>query len=129
MSGRLTTHVLDTAHGRPAAGLGLTLHRLGDDGRREPLRAVRTNGDGRLDAPLLEGEELRPGVYELVFEVGEHFAAVGPTPRGTPAADGAHVVRPFLGQVPVRFGVADADQHYHVPLLVTPWSYATYRGS
>ncbi len=129
MSGRLTTHVLDTADGRPAAGLALRLHRLGDDGTRELLHEARTNDDGRLDAPLLEGEALRPGVYELVFEVGEHFARRETSPRPGTGPDPGPTTRPFLDQVPVRFGVADAGAHYHVPLLVTPWSYATYRGS
>ena len=118
MSGRLTTHVLDTAEGRPAAGLAVALHRVAEDGTRELLVEARTNADGRLDAPLLEGETLRPGVYELVFEVGAHFGSRRPTSSV-----------PFLDRVPVRFGVADAEAHYHVPLLVTPWSYATYRGS
>ena len=108
MSGRLTTHVLDTANGRPAAGIPIELARL-DGERREPLRAVATNADGRTDEPLLE--DLEPGTYELVFDVGGHF------PEG------------FLDRVPVRFTIADADAHYHVPLLVSPWSYSTYRGS
>jgi 5-hydroxyisourate hydrolase len=108
VSGRLTTHVLDTAAGRPAAGVAVTLHRDG-----APVARAVTNADGRTDAPLLEGEALVPGVYELVFEVGAYFA-------GTPG---------FLGDVPVRFTVADASQAYHVPLLVSPWAYSTYRGS
>jgi 5-hydroxyisourate hydrolase len=110
MSGRLTTHVLDTANGRPAAGIPIELARLDGD-HREVLRTLRTNGDGRTDVPLLDGPELHAGTYELVFDVGDHFQ------------DG------FLGRVPVRFTVADADAHYHVPLLVSPWSYSTYRGS
>jgi 5-hydroxyisourate hydrolase len=108
MSGRLTTHVLDTANGRPAAGIAIELARL-DGEEREVLATVRTNADGRTDAPLLD--DLRAGTYELVFDVGGHFEAE------------------FLGRVPVRFTVADADAHYHVPLLVSPWSYSTYRGS
>jgi 5-hydroxyisourate hydrolase len=108
MSGRLTTHVLDTAHGRPAAGIPVELARL-DGEAREPLASVTTNADGRTDEPLLE--ELEPGTYELVFDVGGHFA------------------EGFLDRVPVRFTIADADAHYHVPLLVSPWSYSTYRGS
>jgi 5-hydroxyisourate hydrolase len=108
VSGRLTTHVLDTAAGRPAAGVAVTLHRDG-----EPVASAVTNADGRTDAPLLEGEALVAGVYELVFAVGAYFAA-------TPG---------FLDEVPVRFTVADASQRYHVPLLVSPWSYCTYRGS
>jgi 5-hydroxyisourate hydrolase len=108
VSGRLTTHVLDTATGRPAAGVAVTLRRDGT-----PIARAVTNADGRTDAPLLEGEALVPGVYELVFAVGSYFAA-------TPG---------FLDEVPVRFTVADASQRYHVPLLVSPWSYCTYRGS
>ena len=110
MSGRLTTHVLDTARGRPAAGIPIELARVDGD-RREVLRSLATNADGRTDEPLLDGGELAAGTYELTFDVGAHFE------------DG------FLGRVPVRFTVADADAHYHVPLLVSPWSYSTYRGS
>ena len=118
--GRLTTHVLDTAHGRPAAGVSVRLARVDPEtGGRAELAAVVTNGDGRTDAPLLEGDALRPGNYELTFGIGAYFAATG-------AAEGAP---PFLGDVPVRFGIADADAHYHVPLLASPWSYSTYRGS
>ena len=108
MSGRLTTHVLDTAHGRPAAGIPVELARL-DGEARELLASVTTNADGRTDAPLLEA--LEPGTYELVFSVGAYFS------------------EGFLDRVPVRFTIADADAHYHVPLLVSPWSYSTYRGS
>ena len=111
MSGRLTTHVLDTADGRPAAGIPIELARL-DGERREVLRTVTTNADGRTDGPLLAGSDLGAGTYELVFSVGEHFGGKG-----------------FLDRVPVRFTIADADAHYHVPLLVSPWSYSTYRGS
>lgn len=110
MSGRLTTHVLDTAHGRPASGIPIELARLGGD-QREILRRVTTNADGRTDEPLLADGELSTGEYELVFSVGAYFAAG------------------FLDRVPVRFRVSDADAHYHVPLLVSPWSYSTYRGS
>jgi 5-hydroxyisourate hydrolase len=117
--GRLTTHVLDTANGRPAAGVRVTLRALdGADGGRLAAEAT-TNADGRTDAPLLAGEAFKPGTYELVFDVGAYFAAAGAT-----GAD-----PPFLGQVPIRFGLADRDGHYHVPLLVSPWSYGTYRGS
>ena len=114
MPGRLTTHVLDTARGRPAAGITIEL-RTGST----LLKTVRTNADGRTDEPLLTGDDLVEGSYELVFHVGDYFAGAGLTPEG---------VR-FLDQVPVRFGVADASAHYHVPLLVSPWSYSTYRGS
>jgi 5-hydroxyisourate hydrolase len=121
--GRLTTHVLDTANGRPAAGLRLTLFRLEGE-RRTALIECTTNADGRCDAPLLEGEALAPGAYELVFQVGGYFggASFG-------GADSGGAGRPFLDDVPVRFGIADPGQHYHVPLLVSPYGYTTYRGS
>jgi 5-hydroxyisourate hydrolase len=119
MAGRLTTHVLDTARGRPAAEIALELARIIDEnGDRRVLKTVRTNSDGRTDEPLLAGEELSSGVYELVFDVGDYFAESSGT--GSP---------PFLGRVPVRFGIADPSAHYHVPLLVSPWAYSTYRGS
>lgn len=119
--GKLTTHVLDTARGRPAAGLALTLWRVepGPPERLVLLRSDRTNADGRVDRPLLEGDELVPGVYELRFEVADWHAANG-TNLASPA---------FLGTVPLRFGLADASAHYHVPLLVSPYGYSTYRGS
>lgn len=116
--GRLSTHVLDTMHGRPAAGVGIALYAIDGDQRKLLKKAV-TNGDGRTDAPLLAGEDYRPGEYELVFHVGPYFrdrAVALPQPA-------------FLDTVPVRFAMADADGHYHVPLLVSPWSYSTYRGS
>ena len=120
MSGRLTTHVLDTTHGRPAAGVTVELWRLDrTSDRRDLVATARTNADGRLDAPILAGSDLRVGVYELVFDVGAYFAN-----QGLALADPN-----FLGRVPVRFGVADASAHYHVPLLASPWSYSTYRGS
>lgn len=109
--GRLTTHVLDTAHGRPAAGLRLTLFRLDGD-RREAVIDCILNTDGRCDAPLLEGEALGAGFYELVFQVGAYFGRSD-----------------FLDEVPVRFRVIDPAQHYHVPLLVSPFGFTTYRGS
>jgi 5-hydroxyisourate hydrolase len=115
--GRLTTHVLDTAHGRPGQGIAVTLFRL-DGGRRELLRTV-TNDDGRCDRPLLEGEAFEAGTYELVFAAGDYFRALGTTLPEPP----------FVDEVALRFGVADPAQHYHVPLLVSPWSYSTYRGS
>ena len=116
MPGLLTTHVLDTARGRPAANLQLQLFRLDPpNDRRSLLKEVRTNADGRTDVPLLG--ELEGGVYEIVFDVGAYFAEEGlPDP-------------PFLGRVPVRFGIADPSSNYHVPLLASPWSYSTYRGS
>ncbi len=120
MAGRLTTHVLDTAHGRPAAQVQIELWQLdGVDGSRRLLVTTQTNAVGRTDAPLLADTALVAGVYELVFAVGAYFAA-----QGVPAS-----ALPFLDQVPVRFGIADPAAHYHVPLLVSPWAYSTYRGS
>lgn len=115
MAGRLTTHVLDTSAGRPAAGLAVTLRRLSDGA---VLGEHRTNADGRVDKPLLEGAGFRPGLYELTFHVGAYFRASGVT-LAEPA---------FLDLVPIRFGLAE-DAHYHVPLLVSPYAYSTYRGS
>lgn len=118
MSGSLTTHALDTARGKPASGLELDLFRISESGERRHLKTARLNEDGRPGAPLLAGEDLVRGVYEIVFRVGDYF-------EGDPEAPGP----PFLDRVPVRFGVSDPDAHYHVPLLVSPWSYTTYRGS
>lgn len=115
--GRLTTHVLDTASGKPAAALSVSLFRLEGEERRL-VKTGRTNTDGRCDAPLLEGAEFSSGQYELVFSVGDYFRAAGvelPEPA-------------FLDAVPVRFGISGAG-HYHVPLLVSPYGYSTYRGS
>jgi 5-hydroxyisourate hydrolase len=118
--GHLTTHVLDTAQGRPAADLLIELWRLDLSGtRRELISSLRTNVDGRASAPLLEGDAFSAGTYELIFDVGEYFETQG-VALATP---------PFLGRVAVRFGVADPTDHLHVPLLVSPWSYTTYRGS
>ena len=120
MPGRLTTHVLDTAHGCPASNIAIELWRLdAESGSRTLLKTLRTNADGRTNAPLLVGDELTTGVYELVFDVGEYFLAQ----REMTAT------LPFLDRVPVRFGIADPTGHYHVPLLVSPWAYSTYRGS
>jgi 5-hydroxyisourate hydrolase len=116
--GKLTTHVLDTASGIPASNMKVELHRL-HSGAPELLASLQTNSDGRVPAPLLEGENLNAGRYALTFHVAEYFRA-----RGTALSD-----PPFLDEVVIRFGIADAGQHYHVPLLVSPWSYSTYRGS
>lgn len=118
--GRLTTHVLDTAHGTPGKGIALTLFWLGGT-ERERLELVHThtNDDGRCERPLLEGEALQAGRYELVFAAGDYFRA-----RGMSLPDPL-----FVDEVVLRFGIADPTQHYHVPLLVSPWSYSTYRGS
>jgi 5-hydroxyisourate hydrolase len=116
--GKLSTHVLDTAQGKPGAGVKVELYAV-NKGQRTLIREDATNGDGRCATPLLEGEQLRAGQYELVFAAGDYFAAQGvalPSPR-------------FIDRVTIAFGVADPGQNYHVPLVVTPWSYSTYRGS
>ena len=118
MAGRLTTHVLDTARGVPGAGIALALYRLGG-ADRQPIRRALTNANGRTDAPLLEGDAFTAGGYELVFATAAYFRA-----QGVPVAD-----PPFLDEIVLRFAIADPGAHYHVPLLVSPWSYATYRGS
>ena len=117
--GYLTTHVLDTALGAPAAGLRLTLFRLEEDGSRTELASTVTNPDGRTDGPLLPKELFTVGQYELLFYAGDYLRAmklVSEEPL-------------FLDEIPLRFGVSDADEHYHVPLLLAPFSYSTYRGS
>jgi hydroxyisourate hydrolase len=115
--GRLSTHVLDTMNGRPAAGVRIELFAIEGDRRR--VAEATTNVDGRTDQPLLTGEAYRVGRYELVFHIGDYFRA-----------QGANLPSPaFLDAVPVRFGIAEADGHYHVPLLVSPFAYSTYRGS
>ena len=116
--GRLSTHVLDTVSGKPAAGVKVTLKEIGVSAEGL-LREDITNADGRTDAPLLSGAPLRIGRYQLEFHIGAYFAA-----RGTVAAD-----PPFLEVVPIRFAIAEPEGHYHVPLLASPWSYSTYRGS
>ena len=116
--GRLTTHVLDTATGRPAAGVSIELRRV-ESAQTQPISRHVTNADGRCDAPLLEGVEMREGVYELLFAVGDYLRG-----RGVAAGDPS-----FLDLIPIRFGVSDAGAHYHVPLLVSPFGYSTYRGS
>ncbi|MEM1399353.1 MAG: hydroxyisourate hydrolase [Pseudomonadota bacterium] len=116
--GRLTTHVLDTAHGKPGAGIAVTLYALKDGERTELARTV-TNSDGRTDAPLLEGVTFRVGSYELEFRVADYHRG-----QGMKLAD-----PPFLDIIPIRFSIADEAGHYHVPLLVSPWSFSTYRGS
>lgn len=115
--GKLSTHVLDTTHGRPGAGMRFCLYRLAE-GERRALSEGATNADGRTDAPLLEGRTFRPGRYELVFQVGAYFRAQG-VPLPEPA---------FLDEVTLAFGMAETG-NYHVPLLVSPYGYSTYRGS
>lgn len=116
--GKLTTHVLDTAGGCPAAAMTLHLYRLEADSEQCLVSQI-TNADGRTDKPLLADADMVVGVYELRFGVGEYFAS----------RDASLPDPPFLTQVPIRFGIADITAHYHVPLLVSPWSYSTYRGS
>jgi 5-hydroxyisourate hydrolase len=113
----LTTHVLDTSTGKPAEAVVYRLFRL-DHGRLELLSA-QTNRDGRCALPLLDGDSMQAGSYELVFHIGDYFRR-----QGVALSD-----PPFLDQVVIRFGIADAAQHYHVPLLVSPYGYSTYRGS
>lgn len=114
--GRLTTHILDTASGRPAAGLVVELWRPDDTGC---LKTATSNAEGRLDGPILEGEAFTAGTYELRFRAGDYLRSLGidlPEPA-------------FLDVIPIRFGIADASQHYHIPLLLSPYGYSTYRGS
>jgi 5-hydroxyisourate hydrolase len=117
--GHLSTHVLDTAHGCPAAGMRVTLQRVDDTGTASTLRSLALDADGRAGGPLLAGAELTAGRYRLLFEVAPYFRA-----RGVALPD-----PPFIDTVQLDFGVAQADGHYHVPLLVSPWAYSTYRGS
>lgn len=115
----LTTHVLDTATGRPAEGLSIDLFRIDGD-RREKLKTVVTNADGRVDGgPILIGDTFVAGTYELVFHAGDYLRGAD-VPLAEPA---------FLDVIPIRFGIADTTAHYHVPLLISPYGYSTYRGS
>jgi 5-hydroxyisourate hydrolase len=116
--GHLSTHVLDTAHGRPAADMKVTLQRV-TGAAATTLKSVALNADGRSDGPLLKADEMAAGRYRLLFEVAPYFRGLGvslPEP-------------PFIDTVALDFGIADPDGHYHVPLLASPWSYSTYRGS
>lgn len=118
-TGRLTTHILDTARGCPAADVQLELWAIAAAGERSLLKTITTNADGRTDQPLLTGSELKVGLYELLFDMGKYFRA-----------SAANLAEPlFLDIIPIRFGVVDPTVHYHVPLLASPWSYSTYRGS
>jgi 5-hydroxyisourate hydrolase len=116
--GRLTTHVLDTANGKPAVGMSIEFSVRNGEGWKL-IKTITTNADGRTDEPLLSGDALQAGEYQLLFQVGDYFRHLG-------------VVMPqpaFLESVPLMFGIADASAHYHVPLLCSPWAYSTYRGS
>ena len=114
-AGRLTTHVLDTARGKPAEGLRIDLYRVEGD-TFHLIKTTETNDDGRCDAPLLSGETMKTGIYELRFHAGDYLGRSGDSPL-------------FLDIIPIRFGLSDEGAHYHVPLLVSPYSYSTYRGS
>jgi 5-hydroxyisourate hydrolase len=118
MSGKLSTHVLNTAEGCPAAGMKIDLLRI-DQGDSVLIKSVQTNQDGRTDSPLLSGNDWQEGEYELRFHVGDYFDS---------RSDSGDANR-FLSMVPIRFGIADKSQSYHVPLLVSRWSYSTYHGS
>ncbi|MBV1788335.1 hydroxyisourate hydrolase [Marinobacterium sp. D7] len=117
--GYLTTHVLDSAHGCPGQDIPVALYRIGSDQSRELIKRTLTNDDGRCDQPVLEGEDFQKGVYELEFSVGDYYRR-----RGVELPEPA-----FLDNVVLRFGIADEAEHYHVPLLISPYSYSTYRGS
>ncbi|MFA0658897.1 hydroxyisourate hydrolase [Vibrio splendidus] len=116
--GRLTTHVLDTTHGLPGADIKVELYKVNEDST-EKLATVITNSDGRTDAPILAGNDFRPGKYQLVFYVADYYRSKGVELDGVP----------FLDDVVIRFGLDDPEAHYHVPLLVSPYSFSTYRGS
>jgi|SRR5260370_5605367 5-hydroxyisourate hydrolase len=119
MTGHLTTHVLDIAYGVPAAGMTIDLWQLDTGGGRVHVKSVVTNADGRTDHPLLAGDDLTVGTYELVFHVGAYFIALGMQ----------LAMLALFDQVPIRFGIADESVNYHIPLLTSPWAYSTYRGS
>ena len=114
---KLTTHVLDVYSGKPGSGIKVDLYQI-QNNKREQLSSVILNNDGRADKPLIEGSNFKEGQYELVFFVGDYFKKITEVPK-----------IPFLDDVVVKFGISNANEHYHVPLLVSPWSYSTYRGS
>jgi len=113
---KLTTHCLDTFSGKPAIGVKVDVYSI--SGKRERLNSATLNNNGRSDKPLLEGTNFKEGEYELVFFVGDYFNKITNLPK-----------TPFLNQIVIRFGISNPKEHYHVPLLVSPWSYSTYRGS
>ena len=114
---KLTTHVLDIYSGKPGKGIKVDLYHL-LDGKREKLNSVILNNDGRAEKPLIEGLNFKEGQYEIIFFVGDYFKKITETPK-----------IPFLDDIVIRFGISNPKEHYHVPLLVSPWSYSTYRGS
>ena len=113
---KLTTHALDTYSGKPAAGVKVELYYISD--KRNKIKSVVLNNEGRAEKPLIEGNSFKEGKYELVFFVGDYFKKITNLPK-----------TPFLDEVVVKFGISNAEEHYHIPLLVSPWSYSTYRGS
>ena len=113
---KLTTHCLDTFSGKPAKGIKVDIYSVSD--KREKINSTILNSNGRTDKPLLEGSDFKEGNYELVFFVGDYFKKITDLPK-----------IPFLNEVIIRFGISDSKEHYHIPLLVSPWSYSTYRGS
>jgi 5-hydroxyisourate hydrolase len=116
--GRLTTHVLDTARGQPAAGVKIVFAVM-EDANWKTIKTVVTNADGRTDEPLMTGDAMRVGQFQLLFHMGDYFRHSGV----------ALANPPFIDCIPLHFGIADANAHYHVPLLASPWAYSTYRGS
>ena len=113
---KLTTHCLDTFSGKPAKGIKVEVYSL--SGKREKINSVTLNNNGRSDKPLIEGSNFKEGEYEIIFFAGNYFKNITSLPK-----------IPFLNEVVIRFGISNSQEHYHVPLLVTPWSYSTYRGS
>ena len=113
---KLTTHCLDTFSGKPAAGIKVDVYLI--SGKREKINSTKLNNNGRSDKPLVEGTNFKEGQYEIVFFVGDYFKKITDLPQ-----------TPFLDEVVIRFGISNSSEHYHVPLLVSPWSYSTYRGS
>ncbi|MUT67072.1 hydroxyisourate hydrolase [Paenibacillus sp. NEAU-GSW1] len=119
-NGRITTHVLDLALGKPVSGIAVELWRIGEDGGLSLLAASVTNGDGRLDSPIAQGETITEGVYEIVFFAGDYFRR-----PGHPSASQTLI----FDRIPIRFLITNSEDHYHIPLLVAPGGYSTYRGS
>ena len=113
---KLTTHCLDTFSGKPAKGIKVDVYSISE--KREKINSITLNNNGRSDKPLIEGSNFKEGQYELVFFVGDYFKKITDLPK-----------TPFLNEVVIKFGISNSQEHYHIPLLVSPWSYSTYRGS
>jgi 5-hydroxyisourate hydrolase len=122
MAGKLSTHVLDTVHGCPARNVKLELWAIANDQTKKLLKTLHTNQDGRTDQLLLDATEMQVGIYEIWFYIGDYFASWEPAKSNSSDLT-------FLGLVPIRFAITNASEPYHVPLLASPWSYSTYRGS